>query len=160
MQNNGRNMNILVSSCLLGVACRYDGGYTPCDTLLRLLSDDGITLIPVCPEQLGGLPTPRVPCERCGGRVVGQNGADLTAQFERGANETLKLARLYRCAYAILKERSPSCGFGKVYDGTFTGALADGSGVTAELLSRNGIQIVGESRAEELLSAIRNRDKN
>ena len=137
---------ILVSACLLGVCCRYDGRGNPCDNVISLLERDDVTLIPVCPEQLGGMPTPRVPSERLGDRVVNRTGEDMTDCFRRGAEETLRIARLYNCQTAILKERSPSCGCGRIYDGSFTGSLTDGNGVTAELLLGEGIAVYGESR--------------
>ena len=108
------------------------------------------TLVPVCPEQLGGLATPRPPAERRGGRVVTQTG-DVTAQYRRGAEETLKLCQLLGCKAAVLKERSPSCGHGRIYDGTFSGTLTAGDGVTAELLTAHGIPVYGESQIEMLL---------
>ena len=108
-------------------------------------------LIPICPEQLGGLPTPRKPSERQGGRVVMADGRDVTAEYRRGAEEALHLARLYGCTAAVLKERSPSCGKGQIYDGTFTGTLTAGDGVTAELLTAGGIKVYGESELEKLL---------
>lgn len=141
--------SILISACLLGVRCRYDGGSKPQEPILRLM--EKYTLIPVCPEQLGGLPTPRLPSERIGAQVVMKDGTDVTAAYRRGAEEALRLARLFGCRRAVLKERSPSCGSGAVYDGTFTGTVIPGDGVTAQLLKANGIQVVGESRAEELL---------
>ena len=106
------------------------------------------TLIPVCGEILGGLPTPRVSAERQGERVVTADGRDVTAAYRRGAEEVLRLAERYGCKAAILKERSPSCGSGRIYDGTFTGTLTDGWGVTAELLRDHGICVIGESEAE------------
>ena len=102
---------------------------------------------------LGGLPTPRVPCELLDGRVLGKDGADYTAQYEKGAAEVLKMALLYGCRAAILKARSPSCGVGAVYDGSFSGTLTAGSGVTAALLSRNGIRVLDENSAGDLLPA-------
>ena len=140
---------ILISACLLGVRCRYDGGSKPQEPLLRLM--EKYTLIPVCPEQLGGLPTPRHPSERQGERVVMDTGADVTEPYRRGAEAALRLCRLLHCQAAILKERSPSCGCGTIYDGTFTGTLTAGDGVTAELLLQNGITVLGESQAETLL---------
>ena len=141
-------MRLLVSACLLGCACRYDGASKPCPAVLALAERH--ELVPVCPEQLGGLPTPRPPAERRGDRVVTQSG-DVTEQYRRGAEETLKLCKLFGCEAAVLKERSPSCGHGQVYDGTFSGTLTAGDGVTAELLSAHGIPVYGESQIEELL---------
>lgn len=142
---------ILVSACLLGICCRYDGRGNPNDAVLSLLNRDDITLIPVCPEQLGGLSTPRIPSERRGERVVNRAGEDVTSQFIRGAEEALRIAKLYGCQVAVLKERSPSCGCGRIYDGTFSGKLTDGDGVTAELLRREGIKVYGESQVLEMI---------
>ena len=141
-------MKILISACLLGVCCRYDGASKP-HPLAAALAERH-TLVPVCPEQLGGLPTPRPPAERRDGRVVTQSG-DVTEQYRRGAEETLELCKLFGCEVAVLKERSPSCGHGQVYDGTFSGALTAGDGVTAELLTTNGIPVYGESQIKALL---------
>lgn len=146
-------MNILVSACLLGVNCRYDGKSILIDKLKKLSKKHN--LIPVCPEIYGGMTTPRVPSEIIKDKVISKSGVDVTANFERGANETLKLARFYDCQFAILKERSPSCGYGKIYDGTFTGNIIDGNGVTAELLSKNGIKIIGESEIDYIEREIR-----
>ena len=142
-------MKILVSACLLGVRCRYDGKSKPHPAVERLMEQH--TLIPVCGEILGGLPTPRVGAERQGARVVTADGRDVTAAYRRGAEEVLRLAERYGCTAAILKERSPSCGHGAVYDGTFSGKLTAGDGVTAELLTAHGIPVYGESRIGELL---------
>ena len=142
---------ILVSACLLGICCRYDGRGNPDDAVLSLLNRDDITLIPVCPEQLGGLSTPRIPSERRGEPVVNRAGEDVTSQFIRGAEEALRIAKLYGCQVAVLKERSPSCGCGAIYDGSFTGTLVSGDGVTAELLQQHHILILGESRIDDLL---------
>lgn len=139
---------VLVSACLLGVNCRYnDKGVL--EPEVRALMDR-FQVIPVCPEILGGLATPRDPAERIGDRVMTRTGMDVTKQYRRGAEETLKLAKLYGCSCAVLKERSPSCGSGIIYDGTFTGARIPGDGVTAELLKANGIQVFGESQASAL----------
>ena len=143
------DMKILISACLLGVRCRYDGEnktYPGIEELARRH-----TLVPVCPEQLGGLSTPRPPSERQGDRVVANTGADVTMQYRRGAEETLRLCRLFGCEAAVLKERSPSCGKGSIYDGTFSGTLTEKDGVTVELLAAQGIAVFGESQIEELL---------
>ena len=142
-------MRILISACLLGCRCRYDGASKPQPWLEALAGRH--TLVPVCPEQLGGLATPRPPAERRGGRVVTREGGDVTAQYRRGAEEALRLCRLLGCEAALLKERSPSCGSGTVYDGTFTGTLTAGDGVTAALLRAHSIPVYGESQIEELL---------
>jgi len=151
----GEKENILVSACLLGVNCRYDGGNGRQDGLIGLI--EKYNFIPVCPEQLGGLETPREPAEQLVKsvtdghneiRVVDRLGKDVTDSFFKGAEETLKLARLYGCKRAILKERSPSCGHGCIYDGTFSGTKVPGDGVTARLLEENGILVSGESSIE------------
>lgn len=142
-------MNLLISACLMGIRCRYDGGQKPLECLDRLMEKH--VLIPVCPEVIGGLPTPRVPAERIGDRVMTRDGRDVTAEYRQGAEEALRLAKMTGCTCALLKERSPSCGFGTIYDGSFIGALCRGSGVCGEMLSQNGIRVIGESRVEELL---------
>lgn len=133
---------ILVSACLLGINCRYDGKSKPNEKVIRLATKE--LLIPVCPEQLGGLPTPREPSEISNGRVFTISGKDVTKEFEKGAHETLTIAKLLNAKEAILKQRSPSCGYGQNYDGTFSGKLIKGDGVTASLLKRNGIRIITE----------------
>lgn len=142
-------MKLLVSACLLGAPCRYDGASKPVQGLEALL--ERYDCVPVCPEQLGGLATPRTPAERQGSRVVTRAGADVTEQYRRGAEETLRLAKLLECQAAVLKERSPSCGHGEIYDGTFSGTLTEGDGVAASLLIAHGISVYGESDLEELL---------
>lgn len=139
---------VLVSACLLGANCRYDGGGV-LDPVVRSLMEDAV-LIPVCPEILGGLPTPRTPSERVKNRVLAKDGRDVTAQFEKGAQEAWRLAELYRCRCAVLKERSPSCGSGQIYDGSHSGKLMAGDGITAKLLKKHGIRVFGESKIEEL----------
>ena len=136
-------MTILVSACLLGCACRYDGKSMPSDEVIALLSRH--TLIPVCPELLGGLPTPRLSCERVGDRVLRADGADLTDAYHKGAEEVLRLARLYGASLAILKSKSPACGKGVIYDGSFTRSLTEGDGVLAALLRANGIRVITEN---------------
>ncbi|MDO4329400.1 MAG: DUF523 domain-containing protein [Lachnospiraceae bacterium] len=140
-------MKILVSACLLGICCRYNGEGELDPQVAELMKEH--QLIPVCPEILGGLPTPRVPAERLGNQVITKENQDVTEAYARGAAETLKLAKLYGCTRAILKERSPSCGSGRIYDGTFSRKQIDGYGVTAELLEKNGIQTAGESNFAE-----------
>ena len=141
-------MTILVSACLLGCPCRYDGKSKPNPAVLALM--DKHTLIPICPEQMGGLATPRVPAERKDGGVFTERGGDVTEQYRRGAEEALRLAELYGCKYAILKERSPSCGSGQIYDGSFSRRLIEGDGVTAQLLKAHGITVLGESEVDNL----------
>lgn len=142
-------MTVLVSACLLGVPCRYDGQSKRHSLAQELCRRHRV--IPVCGEIFGGLPTPRPPAEICGQRVVTREGADVTAAYRRGAEAVLELARLTGAEAAVLKERSPSCGSGAVYDGTFSGTLTAGWGVAAGLLREQGIRVLGESRLEELL---------
>ncbi len=150
-------MRILVSACLLGMNCKYNGGNNEKKEVLSLLEEH--ELIPVCPEILGGLPTPRVPAENKGKQVVTKDGRDVTFQFQKGALETLKIAQLYQCHCAILKEKSPSCGSGEIYDGTFQGILMQGDGVTARLLKEHGIYVVGEKHLNKLYKNVGKRDE-
>ena len=143
---------LLISACLLGEPCRYDGKSKPMDSALIAALKEKYALVPVCPEQLGGLPTPRTPSERVGERVVMANGADVTEAYRRGAEEALRLARSHGCTLALLKQRSPSCGSGEIYDGTFTRSLTPGDGVTAALLKAAGISVYGEDEIGKLLS--------
>ena len=136
-------MNILVSACLLGVNCKYSGKNNRNENVLRLAEKH--TLIPVCPEQLGGLPTPRYPSEICGGRVINNIGEDVTAYYEKGAGEALNIAKLFGCERAVLKARSPECGSKEIYDGTFTKTVIPGKGITAALLEENGIEVYDET---------------
>ena len=140
---------LLISACLLGCACRYDGKSKP-HPLAVELARRGLA-VPVCPEQLGGLPTPRKPSERQGGRVVMADGRDVTAEYRRGAEEALSLLEFFHAEGAVLKERSPSCGKGVIYDGSFSGALTEGDGVFAQLLRERGVPVYGESEIPGLL---------
>ena len=139
MENKGKE-KILVSSCLLGLNCKYDGGNNYSNEIDDFLKDYDV--IPICPEIMGGLPTPRVCSERLGDKVITKDGRDVTEQYKKGAEETLFLAKKYDVKKALLKLRSPSCGSEKIYDGTFTHTVIDGDGVTAELLKNNGIEII------------------
>ena len=130
------------SACLAGEPCRYDGGCSPCAAVVELVRSG--EALPVCPEVLGGLPTPRVPSERRGERVVAKDGTDVTRAFVRGAEEALRLAREQGCTVAVLKARSPSCGSGEIYDGTFTGVRVPGEGVFARLAREAGLRVESE----------------
>ena len=140
---------LLVSACLLGENCKYSGGnnYTPAVEALKEKFD----VIPVCPEQMGGLPTPRIPAERVGEKVLTREGADVTAEYRKGAEDALAVAKTNGVKFAVLQERSPSCGSECVYDGTFSGKLIPGQGVTAQLLEKNGIKVYSSGRIEEFL---------
>lgn len=136
---------ILVSACLLGECTKYDGTNNILKHPLFLKWKNRGEFISVCPEVLGGLSTPRPCSEICGQRVVNSEGTDVTAQFERGAQETLRIARENNVLFAILKQGSPSCGCKKIYDGTFSGNKIPGMGVTARLLTDNGIVVFDEN---------------
>lgn len=146
---NASKPKLLISACLLGENCKYNGGNNYTEEAAGL--KNWFELIPICPECFGGLSIPRVPNEIVCGRAISKEGKDFTAEYEDGAEKTLYIANENNCCYAVLKERSPSCGFGKIYDGTFSGTLVDGNGITADLLDKNGIRIFGESRIEKLL---------
>ena len=141
---------LLISACLLGAKCKYSGGSNALpDAALEALRAR-YRLVPVCPETAGGLGVPREPSERRGMQVVMRSGRDVTAEYRAGAQLALALCRRFDCRRALLKERSPSCGSGAIYDGSFTGTLVPGDGVTAELLKRSGVRIYGESEIEAL----------
>ena len=141
-------MKILVSACLLGLRCRYDGQSKPNAAVLAL--GERHQLIPCCPEQLGGLPTPRSPSEWQGDRIVNRDGEDVTAQYRRGGEEAAALARTLGCELAILKERSPACGSREIYDGSFSGVLIPGQGSAAIALRAAGVPVIGESELDKL----------
>jgi uncharacterized protein YbbK (DUF523 family) len=135
------------------VCCRYDGRSCAVSRIEEWVKSG--EAVPICPEVAGGLGVPRTPCEirsanQRDRRVVSKDGRDCTDAFVRGAQEALRLVRRYNIARAVLKSRSPSCGFGRIYDGTFSGRLIDGSGVTAELLNQNGVEIFDENSLLQL----------
>lgn len=141
----------LISSCLCGVNCKYSGGNNLNEKCLDLLKEGKGILI--CPEQLGGLPTPRLPAEIIGkaenilrgmDKIITKNNIDVTNEFLKGAKETLKIAKLYKINKAILKEGSPSCGVNYIYDGSFTGKKIKGNGLTTEILIKNGIEVISD----------------
>ena len=141
-------LKILVSACLLGINSRYCGGGCLNKNVASLINSHD--LIPVCPEQLGGLPTPREPDEIRDGRVFEKSGKDNTEIFIKGAEETLRLAQLLKIDMAILKQNSPSCGSSMIYDGTFTSKKIPGAGITASMLMKNGIKVISDEAAEEI----------
>jgi len=132
----------LVSGCLIGVKCNYKGEARPNKKLIEMFKLG--ELLPVCPEMLGGLPSPREPALQKGKKVFAKSGKDVTKEFAKGAKEVMALVKKYNIKEAILKARSPSCGSGKIYDGTFSGKLIDGDGVLASILKRKGIKIITE----------------
>ena len=129
----------MVSACLAGVNCNYEGRNSGNPRIEQMVKEGRAVM--VCPEQLGGLTTPRVPAEIIGGRVFTKDNADVTDAFFRGANEVLAICKKFNCDKAILKSNSPSCGCGKIYDGNFNGTLIGGDGVTAALLKEHGIEV-------------------
>ncbi len=133
-------MKIMVSACLLGENCKYNGGNNRNEKILAYLK--GHEVIPVCPEQMGGLPTPRVPSEIRDGLAVAADGRNVDREFRAGAEACLAVARREKPDLVILQSRSPSCGVRQRYDGTFTGTLTEGAGITAELLIQNGFRCV------------------
>lgn len=130
---------VLVSACLAGGVCRYNATAAPHPAVLELVAR-GLA-VPVCPEVLGGLPTPRDPVELRDGLAVDRSGVDRTAEFREGARKALAIGREHGCLSAILKARSPSCGCGRVYDGTFSGRLVAGDGLFAALLKAEGLTV-------------------
>jgi uncharacterized protein YbbK (DUF523 family) len=138
---------LIISACLCGHVCRYDGGRLDYPRLEALVVS-GLA-VPVCPELLGGLTTPRAPCELIQGGAFTSDGKDLSDMFMRGASRVLDIARVHRIRTAILKDRSPSCGTSHIYDGTFSGRLISGMGLTALLLWRNGFTLFNENNAPE-----------
>lgn len=135
---------ILISACLIGLNCKYDGGNNENSKLVELMKEKD--LVPICPEQLGGLKTPRASAERKQEKVITKEGVDVTKEYQKGAEEVLKLAKKLNIKKAILKSRSPSCGIDEIYDGTFSHNLVKGDGVTAELLKKNGIEVISSDK--------------
>lgn len=147
-----KKTKILVSRCLLGEKCRYDGKskeYTQIDRL-----KNKYTLIPLCPEEDGGLSTPRLPSEIKDGCVLMNDGTDVTEFFVRGAHKALDTAKKNGCTVAVLKAKSPSCGKGRIYDGSFSSTLTDGDGITAKLLKENGISVFTEEEIDKVLEML------
>lgn len=135
-------MIVMISACLIGINCRYDGKSSRNTRLMDLLK--GFVVVPFCPEQLGGLSTPRPRAEIRGEKVVNEFGEDVTSYFLKGANEALKIAKKISPDIIILKSRSPSCGKGRIYDGSFHNKLVEGSGVTCSILTRNGFKVLSD----------------
>lgn len=131
---------ILVSACLAGINCKYNGKNNENEKIIELIKEKDVILI--CPEQLGGLKTPRTPAEIKNNKVINKEGIDVTEEYQTGAQEVLKIAQKFNIKTAILKSKSPSCGKGKIYDGTFSNKLIEGNGITAELLKKHGIKVI------------------
>lgn len=164
MKMTSKNEVVLISGCLLGLSCNYKAKASPVylerlSPLIDELVAAGIVFLPVCPEQQGGMPTPRIPSELQDdadsilagqGKILNREGEDVTGFFIKGAEESLRMARLYQVRLAILKSRSPSCGSKGVYDGTFSGKLVKGRGIAAALLQNAGLKVFDEQEFEEL----------
>ncbi len=142
---------LLVSACLLGCACRYDGASKPNELVMAL--SERYELIPICPECAGGLTTPRPPAEQVGARVVTCEGRDVTAEYRAGAEAAVRLARETGARLAVLKARSPACGHGAVYDGSFTRTLRPGEGIAAAALLAAGVSVYTEEEPDHLPTA-------
>lgn len=150
---------ILVSACLLGERVRYDGAHKQIsnDFLDRLVADNRV--VALCPELAGGLSIPRLPAEITGTRVFDSEGQDITTAYDKGARKALDLAKMNGCSFALLKDGSPSCGVFEVYDGSFSGRKTIGQGMTAKLLSQNGIKVFHEHQIIELETALMDIDR-
>lgn len=146
-------MKILVSACLLGENCKYNGGNNLIENLKKELPD--LEFIPVCPEVLGGLSIPRAPSEISNGRVINTEGADVTNNFLNGAKKALETAKNEGVRFALLKAKSPSCGKGEIYDGSFSGKTVSGNGIAAELLIKNGVEVFTEKEIVELKNRLK-----
>ena len=140
---------LLISACLLGIPCRYDGKDKKYDSISRL--KDRYDLIPICPEVMGGLKTPRLPCEISHGKAIRSDGQDMTTFYNSGAQKALETAVSEGCRIAVLKEKSPSCGTHFRYDGTFSKTLIKGEGITAKLFRENRIKVFPEDEIDQLL---------
>lgn len=143
--------NVLISACLLGVDCKYNGSNNKLDAETINSLKEKYNLIPVCPEIMGGMPTPRNPVEITDGKVFDYDGVEFTKEFEKGSDEVLKLAKLYDTTIAILKENSPSCGSNYIYDGTFNHQKIKGMGIAAHKLSKENIKLFNEENIKILL---------
>lgn len=138
--NINKNEKIIVSACLAGVNCKYDGTNNINEKIVKFINEHDVIL--VCPEQMGGLKTPRCPSELIGDQVMSKEGKDVTKEYVKGASEVLKIVKRFNIKKAILKSRSPSCGKDEIYDGTFSHKLKKGDGITAKLLMGNGVEVI------------------
>lgn len=143
-------MKVLISSCLLGKNVKYSGGNNLSKNLLELLKNYNVELIEVCPEVLGGLPVPREPAEIVAEEIINKKGISVSKEFKKGAEATLKIAILNNVDFAILKERSPSCGKNFIYDGSFSGNLINGQGISTRKLLENGIEVFSEEEISKI----------
>ena len=142
-------MKIAVSSCLLGINCKYNGKSNYNEEILKL--KEKYEIVPICPEVLGGLPTPRIPSEIINNKVINQEGIDVTLEYITGANKALQTLKDNNIKIAILKAKSPSCGKGEIYDGTFSHTIIEGNGITAKLFLENDILVLNEYNFHQYL---------
>lgn len=143
-------MKIIVSSCLLGINCKYNGKNNYNEEVVEFLKK--YEIVSVCPEELGGLSTPRLPSEIRNHKVIRVDGKDVTNDFQKGARTALEMAKENNCKFAILKKKSPSCGFGEIYDGSFTSTIINGNGITADLLYSNGVVVCNETNFDKIIN--------
>lgn len=146
-------IKILISHCLLGENCKWNGRNNARDLLISI--QDKVEYIPVCAEVFGGLPTPRIPSERVGDKVMSEIDLDVTKNYMDGALKVIEIAKRNNVSYAIFKERSPSCGVHQIYDGTFSRNVVPGKGFTTELLEQNGIKVYSDEEIQELILKVR-----
>ena len=142
-------MKIAVSSCLLGINCKYNGKSNYNEDIIKL--KEKYEIIPICPEVLGGLPTPRIPSEIINNKVINQEGTDVTLEYVTGANKALQILKENNIKIAILKTKSPSCGKGEIYDGSFSHTIIEGNGITAKLFLENDILVLNEYNFHQYL---------
>lgn len=145
-------MKYIVSACLLGDNCKYNGENNYDENVFKFLENK--EFIKVCPECLGGLSIPRIPSEICGDKVINKDGIDVTLEYNLGAKKTLKIAKENNCTCAIFKSRSPSCGCGEIYDGTFSKTIKNGDGITTKLLKENKIKVITNEQIELLKEGV------
>lgn len=146
---------IAVSSCLAGVACTYKGSHHKIEKIRQLVKENKAIMI--CPEVLAGMSIPRDPCEIIDRRVLSNQGKDCTKEYQEGALKALAILKKHNVDVVLLKAKSPSCGKGKVYDGTFSHTLVEGDGITVTLLEENGIIVYNEDHMDEFFKYIEKR---
>ena len=145
-----KGIKVLISACLLGDNVKYSGGNNLTPELVTLLEKYNVKIVKICPECFAGLPIPRVPSEIRGDKVFSKDGWDITEEFLSGAEKTYQIAKRKQVDFAILKERSPSCGNSFIYDGSFSGKVIQGQGLTARRLNKENIVIFSEENLKEI----------
>ena len=154
-----KEIKVLISACLLGDNVKYSGGNNLTPELVTLLEKYNVKIVKICPECFAGLPIPRVPSEIREEKVYGKDGRDITEEFLIGAEKTYQIAKIKQVDFAILKERSPSCGSSFIYDGSFSGKVIQGQGLTARRLNKENIVIFSEENLKEYILIIKNLTK-